>query len=316
MVAHSHHNKPLDQFSQRHQLVGLSYPTLNALLHGEYQVEQGHAFLQFQQRINNELLQHPVIKRNSYCQWFSQGEVDLQQLQYFIIQFSVFSNQFLIAQLYKMLAADTLENMHSSKEILANELGVVFCQTAQTTAEQQPISLNQSEQSFGAISGSIEGGRFRFQSAHFELLLKTAEPLGLTFGQLGKRKQANAETLFFCDELVRLYGSEDYQSAAAASYAVENWANAGFWAQLISGLNIFKRKHNMPQLPITFFSWHDKLEASHAQHTQSELEQYFFNKPVDCDRFISEAYEMLDGVHTFWLGLEQARKTPRGRALH
>jgi len=38
------------------------------------------------------------------------------QVKYFIIQFSVFSNQFLIAQLHKMLNADTIDEMRASKE--------------------------------------------------------------------------------------------------------------------------------------------------------------------------------------------------------
>ncbi|MCZ6564527.1 MAG: hypothetical protein O6852_00100, partial [Gammaproteobacteria bacterium] len=44
----------------------------------------------------------------------------------FIVQFSIFSNQLLIAQLLKTINADSIEGMRASKEILANEIGVVF----------------------------------------------------------------------------------------------------------------------------------------------------------------------------------------------
>ena len=41
-------------------------------------------------------------------------------------QFSVFSQLFLVAQLQKIINAPTLEEMRDGKEILANEIGVVF----------------------------------------------------------------------------------------------------------------------------------------------------------------------------------------------
>lgn len=46
---------------------------------------------------------------------------------------------------------------------------------------------------------------------------------------MGKRSHGSKSTVHFCDELSRLYGSENYEIAQAASYAVENWASRGFW---------------------------------------------------------------------------------------
>jgi hypothetical protein len=34
-------------------------------------------------------------------------------------------------------------------------------------------------------------------------------PLGLKLGDLGKRIHGTTHTLFYCDELIRIYGSED-----------------------------------------------------------------------------------------------------------
>ena len=82
-------------------------------------------------------------------------------------------------------------------------------------------------------------------------------------------------TLFFCDELIRLYGGDDYQVSQAASYAVENWAAAGFWGQLIKGFHLFNER-NGTNLPLGFFIWHDQLECQHAAHTQEELEELYF----------------------------------------
>ena len=64
-----------------------------------------------------------------------------------------------------------------------------------------------------------------------------AEGLGLGFDDIGKRRHGRPATLHFCDELHRLYGSEDAQIAEGASFAVENWAAAGFWQELEDGLS-------------------------------------------------------------------------------
>ena len=55
----------------------------------------------------------------SLCQSTSEAQELVQQ-------FSVFSNLFLLAQLNKVINAPTLDEMREGKEILANEIGVVF----------------------------------------------------------------------------------------------------------------------------------------------------------------------------------------------
>jgi len=262
-------------------------------------------FAAFNRRLDKELLNHRVITHPPYTPWFADGQVNHEQLQAFVVEFSVFSNQFLVAQMLKMLAANSLEEMRASKEILANEMGVAFHATSQGFSS---AGLSESEaKNFGDITGSVEGGRFHFRAAHFELLLHCAEFIGLDFNQLGKRCFGSEKTLFFCDELQRLYGSENYQVSAAASFAVENWAAAGFWQQLVDGLRLMKKRPEYLELPITFFSWHNKLEANHAHHTRQELREYYFSHSVDEDAFIKTGNCMLDGVQAFWEGLDQQR---------
>ena len=254
------------------------------------------SFMQFRRRLDREVLNHPVISANPYTRWFRQGLATREQAQAFLVQFSVFSNEFLFAQLRKMVNAETLEEMRASKEILANEIGVGYRGRTRDDAE------------LGSLVGTIEGGTFRFGAAHFELLLRMARPLNLTLAQLGKRRFGTPETLHFCDELMRLYGSEDYAVAEAASWAVENWAAAGFWDELVEGWKIFRTRRNLPGLNLAFFSWHARLEATHAQHTWDELESFCRERDVDEDAFIRNANEMLDGVHVFWKGLDEQRQ--------
>ncbi len=266
---------------------------------------------QFQERINKELLQHEIILNNKFTTWFRKGEATEEQVKAFIQQFSVFSNLFLIAQLKKMINAPTLETMRASKEILANEIGVIFNSPNSKTSMQRVANKDlEGDPELVSTEGSIEGGKFRFQAAHFEWLMKIAHQLGLKFQELGKRSVGTPSTLFFCDELARLYGSEDYETSQAASYAIENWAKAGFWKDLIQGLTLFKEKQKL-DLPLAFFTWHDRLENQHAALTQEELEEYFLENHIDQNKFIKRGNEMLTALLVFWNGLDELRKTTK-----
>jgi len=69
---------------------------------------------------------HHIVKSNPYTEWFATGDATIEQAQELVQQFSVFSNLFLLAQLNKVINAPTLDEMREGKEILANEIGVVF----------------------------------------------------------------------------------------------------------------------------------------------------------------------------------------------
>ena len=272
---------------------------IRARLEGSaYPREKIDKYCRLVERIEKELLPHEVIVNNRYTRWFESGDFDATELRHFVTQFSVFSNFFIVAQLLKTINAPTLEAMHASKEILMNELGVVF---------RNPEKKQQTEEEVEA-EGTVNGSTFRFSSAHFEWLLRMATHLGLEFKDLGKRRHGTPTTLFFCDELARIYGAEDTSTALGASFAVENWAAAGFWKELIRGLTVFKERE-CPNLPLGFFTWHDMVEDQHARHTWDELEEEFFaHDKVDEDKFIQGGVEMLDGVLAFWNGLNDDRR--------
>jgi hypothetical protein len=264
-------------------------------------VQEYHKLLE---RIKREILPHEVITNNEFCRWFKGGNIDREDVRHFLVQFSVFSNLFIEAQLKKTINAPTLEAMHASKQILMNELGVVFKPTKKRTNDDVSLDV---EKDIVQEEGTVDGGTFFFKAAHFEWMLRMTSHVGLTFSDVGKRRHGTPSTLFFCDELSRIYGSEDTHVGLGASFAVENWAAAGFWKELISGLHAFKERE-CPQLPLAFFNWHDKVEDQHAAHTWDELEETFFSMDLNQDKFIQAGKEMLDGVNTFWRGLNEDRK--------
>lgn len=264
----------------------------------------------FLKRVESELLTHRIIQKNEYTDWFQSAKLNLEDVKFFTQQFSVFSNLFIVAQLKKVINAETIEEMRASKEILCNELGTVFkrkvVESDESLKNRQTNKEVEGDPDLVNTEGSIDGGVFKFRAAHFEWLLEFAKPLGLTFKDLGKRKHGSTSTLFFTDELERLYGSEDFIIGAGASYAVENWAAAGFWQALVKGLQNFKNESKLP-IHLGFFTWHDKVESQHAAHTQEELKEIYFVEGFDEDKFIQTGKEMLEGVAAFWEGLNAER---------
>jgi hypothetical protein len=280
------------------------------LHNGELTLSQVEDFREFLAAVDRDLLQHRIITQNAYTRWFQQGNVSDAELKHFVKQFSVFSNLFLVAALLKVINAPSLQGARAGKEILMNELGVIYrkkeqaigARAAATDAEKD----REGDPDLVSTEGTVDGGICRFQAAHFEWLLKIGEGLGLGFADLGKRRLGRPGTLTFCDELARLYGSDDPHIAEGASFAVENWAAAGFWQELEDGLMLLKKTRH-PQLKLAFFTWHNRVEAQHAGHTMEELEDVYFDPDFDRAKFFQGGREILEGVAAFWEGLEQDR---------
>src|SRR4051812_23597567 len=230
----------------------------------------GKDFGAFKHAIERRFMQHPAVTQNEYTGWFSRGEMSLDQVRHFTVQFSVFSNQFLLAALNRVINADSLQSARESKEILMNELGVIYNAGGKGDGHSGAMG-DEVDPALVSTSGTVNGGKFRFEAAHFEWLLRFGQPLGLTFDDLGKRRHGTPSTLRFCDELFRLYGSDDYNEAMGAAFAVENWAAAGFWKELIAGLEKVKARE-VPDLPLAFFTWHDTIEEQHKAHVWEELQ--------------------------------------------
>ena len=249
----------------------------------------------FRLQVDDLVAQHPVVTGNRYTTWFASGEASRGEVRHLTVQFSVFSHLFVEAQLRKVINAADLDTYRAGKEILLNELGVVF------NAGRGPAA-GDVDPDLVATEGTVDGGRFRFGAAHFEWLLRFATPLGLGFDDVGKRRHGTDPTLFFCDELLAVYGGEDASTAEGASYAVEHWAAAGFWKELIAGLEAFKDRE-CAGLPLAFWTWHDKVEDQHAAHTDDELVEAYAQPWFDEERFLAGAARMLDGVQAFWDGL-------------
>ena len=207
----------------------------------------GRNFETFKDTVERRLMHHPVVVDNAYTAWFAEGRIPPDHLRHFTVQFSVFSNQFLLAALNRVINADTLEAARESKEILLNELGVIYANGERARSGGRLTDADRvGDPAVVSTTGTVDGGKFRFRAAHFEWLLRFGAALGLRFADMGKRGHGDPSTLFFCDELFRLYGSGDYNEAMGASFAVENWAAAGFWKDLIRDSSASRPSRSRP----------------------------------------------------------------------
>jgi len=265
----------------------------------------------FVNKVESRVLTHPIVQTNAYTKWFSKGDMSEPEVRDLVIQFSVFSNLFLEAQLAKIINAPSLEEMREGKEILANELGVVFnnAKKREDLSRARPAHplADGLDHEIVSVEGSVEGGTFHFKAGHYEWLLDIGAALCVDFEDMGKRRHGCPSTLHFCDALRVLYGSEDTETALAASFAVENWAAAGFWDELVEGWKGFNAKREK-RVPVGFWTHHAALEAQHADHTMDELKEvYLAGRIQDEAAFLDTCDEILDAIQVFWDGLDARR---------
>ena len=91
---------------------------------GELTQQQADDFRDFLAEVDREFLHHRVITDNAYTRWFRDGTATDDELRHFLRQFSVFSNQFLVAALLKVINAPTLSKLYGTKvEVLRTSDG-------------------------------------------------------------------------------------------------------------------------------------------------------------------------------------------------
>lgn len=256
-------------------------------------------FAEFQKKVDDIVMNHPVVTDNTYTKWVAEGNMTDEDVKELTIQFSVFSHYFIEAQLLKVFSAQTLEGYHAGKEILMNELGVSFHRKGEGAVDEDDPNKVPTE-------GTVDGGKYRHTAAHFEWLLRFAEPLGLGFTEIGKWHLGTDATHHFCNALKEWYGNPDPCVGAGASYAVENWAAAGFWKELIAGLEAYKDQSGK-KLNLGFWKWHDMVEDQHAEHTHDELREDYEEDWFNEEDYLRGAENILDAVKVFWDGLEESR---------
>lgn len=256
-------------------------------------------FSLFKEKIEKEFFNHPVIVNNPYTKWFKKGEANTKQIKDLILQFSVFSNHFIVVQTKRMVNATTIEGEESARAILLNECGV----------------------GMNVKTGSIEGQRFTTANAHINWLRKIANLLDIDPKTVGRWETGTKKTHEFLKGLDKTYGSHDGQIGSGASFAIETWAAFGiglnekaesnnFWKELVTGIEGYNKTHRKSLLPLPtgFFQYHFETEAGHGVNVWQELEETFFQSHFNEEKFLNAGKTALESIYTFWLGLDETRK--------
>jgi pyrroloquinoline quinone (PQQ) biosynthesis protein C len=254
-------------------------------------MSNSQSFSEFKAEIDKKINSHPAIANNEYTAWFAKGEQSQKDVEDFIIQYSLFSNDLNFALFQKMINAKSRKQMRQTKELLMNELGVIY--KPQGKAEYNPDDVEN--------LGTVDGGRFRFSAGHYEWLADTGEAVGLRYDQFGQTAQGNKNSQEFSKIMIDLYKSNNSDSEGA-NYALEHWASSGFWLELIEGFRKFEKKVSK-KIPIGFFTYHYKIEAQHKVHTEDALREIFDEPNFSQKHFSEGAIKVLDALHHFWVGL-------------
>lgn len=284
----------------------LNTTTINGKLKNEKKKRIGD-FESFKKTIEKEFFSHPVIVSNPYTKWFKKGLANTEQVKDLILQFSVFSNHFIVVQTKRMVNASTIEGEESARAILLNECGV----------------------GMDVKTGSIEGKRFTTSNAHINWLRKIANLLDIDSKLIGKWETGTKATHEFLEGLDSTYGSRDGTVGAGASFAIETWAAFGigqgdkeesnnFWKELVMGIEGYNKRHRIPKtlqpLPVGFFQYHFETEAGHGVNVWHELKETYNMSDFDERKYIDAGKVALKSIYTFWLGLDEARKKLEDRS--
>lgn len=79
----------------------------------------------FKSKIDNVVESHNIIKSNNFTNKFKQG-MSFDKIRFFIQQYSIFYNSFLETKLKKINNVNDIQDSIREKEILLNELGVIY----------------------------------------------------------------------------------------------------------------------------------------------------------------------------------------------
>lgn len=257
---------------------------------GEITGKQMENFLEFVRRKKHEIDQHEIITNNQYTKWWKQGTANTEQIEDLINQFAVFSRRFPLIQALRVYYAETEEEEDAARDILVNESGV----------------------DIDMATGSTDGKIFRHRDAHIKWLRDIGEKYGFDRMVLGRWESGTSSTRKFLELLTLLFGSDDRNIRAGASFALETWAGYGigrgaelesnnFWFELVAGCKAL-------EMPTSFFVYHANLERAHVENVERELEEIFFHSEFDMEKWFEGAQSTLTALTVFWAGLDETRK--------
>ena len=244
------------------------------------------AFCRQLAKIEREFSRDQIIHQNKYTKAVKTGLLNTAQAKDFIVQFLIFSLNFVSVECKRMVWAAGTPSERASRIILASELGV----------RMNPETHD------------VEGEIFHHADAHVEWLRDMGESIGIPREILGRWDTGTPATHAFISGLYKSYASPNSSRGAGGSFKIETWAGAyldkpgeeqnNFWVELRDAFHIYNLRYRVsqgePPLPLGFFEEHIKLELGHVATVGDELVEIFFSPHFD--------------LKQWWLGFRQAQK--------
>lgn len=246
--------------------------------HAEMSAEKSSEFRQLIVDACALVMCHPIVACNNYLNRFAQG-VSLAQARHELQQFSVFGLQFDVAQAKLVANSPTIEAYRERLNVLLNEKGIPYKD---------------------GFEGELTG-RWSPSTVHFAWMQRTATGLGLKFEDLGKIWIGLPGTRKFVEVTFETYASTDQNTAAGASFAIENWAANSLWTPWISGMK--KLNGTLPKkVDLGYLTFHEAQEKHHSQATLDELLENFMEPWFEADKFLEGAEKILtEGVQEYYV---------------
>ncbi len=216
------------------------------------------------ERVDALVAHHPVVERNRYTAWFSGGAATRGEVRHLTVQFSVFSHLFVEAQLRKVINAADLDIDRAGKEILLNELGVVFNADV-VRADQAPTRIWWRRRAPSTAGGSASVPRTSSGCSGSRRPWAWASTISASVATAPDRRCSSATSS------LRLTAQRMHRSPRARR---RRRALGG--GGVLEGAH--RRARGLPgsrvceRLPLAFWTWHDKVEDQHAAHTSDEVE--------------------------------------------
>jgi hypothetical protein len=245
---------------------------------GRMTKEQEQELQELLVEIGAQIICHRIISNNDYLRRFARG-VTFSQARHEVQQFSIFAQNFNVAQSQLVVNARTLEAYWERLKLLLNEMGIPFK---------------------NGFEGELTG-KWSPNHVHSSWLLKMAEGLDLAFEDVGKIWLANSGTKAFVDATFRYYASPDPNVQLGSSFAIENWAANNLWTPWLAGMNKLNATLSN-KVNVGYLTYHEAEERHHSQATIDELLENFMNDWFDPSKFLEGAKGILDeGVLPYYV---------------
>ncbi len=220
-----------------------------------------------------------IITNNPYTNWFKRGELTIADLQRLIIELANYENFLYIAHCLKSMYRPISNIQSFTLDLFHKDL-------------ENNFSFNEN------ILWKYQ--TFDFHNIQYELILNTAEAVGLDYQELQPTKALKSSIEFGKKGLISLIGNKNQSVAIGASFA--NEIGLSYWYPLYEGIKLFNEQAKK-QIPLSLFVDNKACSKSLSPAIKQEIEHLLTLEEFNRQHFIIGVEYFLKEFTEFWEGL-------------